>query len=96
MIENLPDDYVEWLQIPNHPKDAGKGSHMSPFTKEVYIEQGDFRLQEEKDFFGLAPGKVSLTKALSCFGIQWYNFLCKDCSLALCISRYSKRSEMER
>jgi len=51
---------VEWLQVPNHPKDESKGTHMSPFTKEIYIDKSDFRLEDEKDFFGLAPGKVSL------------------------------------
>ncbi|GJD08915.1 Glutamine--tRNA ligase [Galdieria sulphuraria] len=62
VIENLPKDHIEWLQVPNHPKDEGKGTHKSPFTKEVYIEKSDFRLQDEKDFFGLAPGKTVLLR----------------------------------
>ncbi|GJQ10849.1 hypothetical protein GpartN1_g2640.t1 [Galdieria partita] len=62
IIENLPEDHVEWLQVPNHPKDERKGNHTSPFTKEVFIEKSDFRLQDERDFFGLAPGKTVLLR----------------------------------
>jgi len=62
IIENLPEDHVEWLQVPNHPKDESKGTHMSPFTKEIYIDKSDFRLEDEKDFFGLAPGKTVMLR----------------------------------
>ena len=38
-----------------------------PFTKTVYIEQDDFREQDNKKYFGLAPGKsVLLRYALHC------------------------------
>ena len=28
-----------------------------PFTRVVFIEEGDFRQQDSKDYYGLAPGK---------------------------------------
>lgn len=33
-----------------------------PFTRVVYIEQDDFREQDQKKYFGLAPGKSVLLR----------------------------------
>jgi len=50
-------DGVELLDAPNHPMDKQRGTHKLPFSKILYIERSDFRLENDKDFFGLAPNK---------------------------------------
>ncbi|KAI4261866.1 MAG: hypothetical protein L6R42_002945 [Xanthoria sp. 1 TBL-2021] len=63
IIDNLPDDYVEDIELPFSPKDPSFGNHLVPFSKTVYIDRTDFREVDSKDFFRLAPGKsVGLLK----------------------------------
>ncbi|MCJ1361137.1 hypothetical protein MMC16_000234 [Acarospora aff. strigata] len=62
IIDNLPDDYLEMLELP-FSKDPAYGSHTIPFTKTVYIEYSDFREVDSDSYFRLAPGKsVGLLK----------------------------------
>ena len=46
------------VTVPDFPHVPARGSHEVPFTTELFIDQSDFRLEDDKDFFGLAPGKV--------------------------------------
>lgn len=63
IIDNLPDDYVEDIELPFSPKDPSFGNHLVPFSKTVYIDRTDFREVDNKDFFRLSPGKsVGLLK----------------------------------
>lgn len=57
-IENLPEDYVLMIEKPLHPKIPALGTTTVPFTRTIYIDAEDFRLQDSKDFFRLAPGKT--------------------------------------
>ena len=57
-IENLPENHVEMIEKPLHPKVPALGSTNIPFTRTIYIEQDDFRLEDSKDYFRLAPGKT--------------------------------------
>lgn len=57
IIENLPDNYVEMVELP-FSKDPAYGNHSIPFTKKVYIDRSDFREEDSKDYFRLAPGKA--------------------------------------
>lgn len=58
IIDNYPQDEIEWLQASYWPHDVPKeGSRPIPFTQELYIEQDDFMEEPPKDFFRLAPGK---------------------------------------
>lgn len=57
-IENLPEDYVLMIEKPLHPKVPELGTSKIPFTRTVYIEADDFRLEDSKDYFRLAPGKT--------------------------------------
>jgi len=56
-IENLPEDYVTFIDKPLHPKVPELGTSVIPFTRTIYIDGDDFRLQDSKDYFRLAPGK---------------------------------------
>lgn len=58
VIENLAEDYVEMIEKPLHPKVPAFGSTTVPFTRNIYIDADDFRIQDSKDFFRLAPGKT--------------------------------------
>lgn len=57
-IENLPEDYVLLVEKPLHPKIPEAGTSTIPFTRTIYIDADDFRLQDSKDYFRLAPGKT--------------------------------------
>jgi hypothetical protein len=35
-----------------------------PFSSVVYIEEGDFREADSKDYFGLAPGKAVMLRCV--------------------------------
>jgi glutaminyl-tRNA synthetase len=58
VIENLPEDYVLMVTKPLHPKVPTLGSTTIPFTGTIYIEEDDFRVEDSKDYFRLAPGKT--------------------------------------
>ena len=57
-IENLSEDYVLMLEKPLHPKVPELGTSKVPFTRTIYIDADDFRLEDSKDYFRLAPGKT--------------------------------------
>lgn len=57
-IENLPEDYILMLEKPLHPKVPELGTSKVPFTRTIYIDADDFRLEDSKDYFRLAPGKT--------------------------------------
>jgi len=56
-IVNYPEGKVEELQAINNPEDASMGSRKIFFSRELYIEQDDFRENPPKEFFRLSPGK---------------------------------------
>lgn len=57
-IENLPEDHLEMVDKTLHPKVPDLGSIKIPFTRTIYIDEDDFRLEDSKDYFRLAPGKT--------------------------------------
>jgi glutaminyl-tRNA synthetase len=57
VITNLPDDYLEEIECPFSPKNPEFGQHTLPFTNKVYIDRSDFKEEDSKDYFRLAPGK---------------------------------------
>ena len=58
IIENLTEDYLLMVEKPLHPKVPELGTSTVPFTRTIYIESDDFRLEDSKDYFRLAPGKT--------------------------------------
>ena len=57
VIDNYPEERVEYLDAENNPEDPGMGSRKIPFSHEIYIEKDDFREDPPKKFFRLAPGR---------------------------------------
>lgn len=56
VIENYPDEQVDWLSAQNHPKRPELGTREVPFSKRIYIERSDFLEDPPKKYFRLAPG----------------------------------------
>jgi glutaminyl-tRNA synthetase len=44
--------------VPNSPTDESMGKHTITLTNVIYLDASDFRLEDEPDFFGLAPSKA--------------------------------------
>ena len=57
VIENYSDGQVEELDAQNNPEDPSMGSRKVPFSRELYVEQDDFRENPPPKFFRLAPGR---------------------------------------
>jgi len=57
IIDNYPENEVEWLDAENNPEDQSMGSRKIPFSRILYIEQEDFLEDPPKKFFRLSPGK---------------------------------------
>jgi glutaminyl-tRNA synthetase len=57
VIENYPEDRVEEMEAVNNPEDPSAGSRMVPFSRQLYIEQTDFREDPPRKYFRLAPGR---------------------------------------
>ena len=62
IIENYPEGQSEMLEAENNPEDQGMGTRMIPFSREIYIEQDDFREDPPRKFFRLAPGREARLK----------------------------------
>ncbi|VAW74271.1 Glutaminyl-tRNA synthetase [hydrothermal vent metagenome] len=56
ILENYPEGQEETLQAANHPQDESMGTREIPFTRELYIDSGDFREEASKKFKRLVTG----------------------------------------
>src|SRR5208337_3220986 len=61
VIDNYPEgpntDQVEFVQVANNPEDPSAGTRQVPFSRELYIEQDDFREVPPPKYYRLSPGK---------------------------------------
>lgn len=57
IIDNYPEDGVEWLDAENNPEDETAGNRKIPFSKELLIEKDDFREAANRKYFRLTLGK---------------------------------------
>ncbi len=56
IITNYPEDQEEWLEAENNPGDETAGYRKVPFSRELYIEQEDFKEEANRKFFRLKLG----------------------------------------
>jgi glutaminyl-tRNA synthetase len=56
VITNYEEGKEEWLEAENNPEDESAGSRQVPFSRELYIEQEDFREEANRKFFRLKLG----------------------------------------
>ncbi len=57
VIENYPEDQVEEMDAVNNPEDETAGTRKVPFSRELYIEQSDFREDPPRKYFRLGPDR---------------------------------------
>lgn len=58
VITNYPEGQVEEVTATTFPQRPGDAAtYKLPFQRVVFIERSDFREKDEKDYYGLAPGK---------------------------------------
>jgi glutaminyl-tRNA synthetase len=57
VLENYPEDKVEYFEAENHPGDESMGTRQMPFSRELYIERADFREDPPRKYFRLSPGR---------------------------------------
>ncbi|HWA93616.1 MAG TPA: glutamine--tRNA ligase/YqeY domain fusion protein [Terracidiphilus sp.] len=57
VIDNYPEGQVEFVEVQNNPEDPSAGTRQVPFSRELYIEQDDFREVPPPKYYRLSPGK---------------------------------------
>jgi glutaminyl-tRNA synthetase len=61
IIDNYPEgpngDLAEYVEVQNNPEDPEAGTRKVPFSRELYIEQDDFREIPPPKYYRLSPGK---------------------------------------
>ena len=57
VIDNYPEGQEEFVEVANNPEDPGAGTRKVPFSREIYIEQDDFREVPPPKYYRLSPGK---------------------------------------
>lgn len=63
VVVNYPEGETEWMPTAINPEDAESGTRTMPFGRELWIEREDFRVEAEKKWFRLAPGKAVRLKS---------------------------------
>jgi glutaminyl-tRNA synthetase len=57
IIDNYPEGKEEFVEVANNPEDPEAGTRQVPFSRELYIEQDDFREIPPPKYYRLSPGK---------------------------------------
>ncbi len=57
VVTNFPAGKTEYFEVSNNPNDEAAGTRKVAFTRELYIERGDFLIDPPPKFFRLVPGK---------------------------------------
>ena len=73
VIDNYPEDQVEYMDVANNQENPEMGTRKVPFTKELYIEREDFMEEPPKKYFRMFPGnEVRLMNAyyVTCTGVD--------------------------
>jgi len=57
VIDNYPEGESEFVEVANNPEDPSAGTRQVPFSREIYIEQDDYREVPPPKYYRLSPGK---------------------------------------
>jgi glutaminyl-tRNA synthetase len=57
VIDNYPEGKEEFVEVANNPEDPSVGTRQVPFSREIYIEQDDYREVPPPKYYRLSPGK---------------------------------------
>lgn len=66
------DEMAEMFEVQNSPTDPSMGAHTVALAPTLYIDASDFRMQDDPDYYGLAPNKA--------VGLKYYggNLICDE------------------
>ena len=73
VIDNYPEGQVEYLDAVNNPEDPSAGTRQVPFSREIYIEEDDFREDPPKKYYRLSPGaevRLRWGYLIRCVGVE--------------------------
>ena len=56
VVDNYPEDQVEWFDVPNNLENEALGTRKVPFCRDLYIDREDFMEEPPKKYFRLYPG----------------------------------------
>ena len=56
VIDNYPEDQVEYFEVTNNMENEELGKRTIPFTREIYIDREDFMEEPPKKYFRMFPG----------------------------------------
>ncbi len=56
IIDNYPEDQIEYMEVSNNQENPEMGTRMVPFGRELYIDREDFMEEPPKKYFRLFPG----------------------------------------
>ena len=73
VVENYPEDRTELFDYTVNPEDESQGIRKVPFTRELYIERGDFMEDPPRKYHRMGPGReVRLRYAylVTCTGFE--------------------------
>ena len=62
-VLNYPEGETEWLPTVNNPEDEESGTREIPFGRQLWMEAEDFKVEANKKWFRLAPGKTVRLKS---------------------------------
>ena len=60
VVENYPEDRTESFDYTVNPEDESQGIRKVPFTRELYIERGDFMEDPPRKYHRMGPGREGL------------------------------------
>ncbi len=73
VIDDYPRGRVEELDAVNNPEDPSMGTRKVPFSREVFIDEDDFREEPPPKYFRLAPGqevRLRYAYVVRCVGLE--------------------------
>lgn len=62
VLTNVPEQHATTVSGATQPGRPENAPYPLPFSRVVYIEATDFRLQDSKDYYGLALGKSAMLR----------------------------------
>lgn len=65
MLTNVPEQHSSTVTAASMPGRPENVAYQVSFSRVVYIEATDFRIQDSKDYYGLAPGKSAMLRWVS-------------------------------
>ena len=73
IIDNYPDDRVEYFEVANNVENPGRGTRKVPFCRELYIEREDFMEVPPRKYYRLYPGNE--VRLMNAYFVKCESFL---------------------